>query len=102
MKLSMAADQRIVSSLQESFSVNQAILQNRELLETIAFVAAALTEALRRGRKIFFFGNGASAADGHRKRLLLRGSVRPPTGSAELARRRCRSHFDERHIAKCD
>lgn len=63
MKLSVAADQRIVSSLQESLSLKQAILENRELLETIAAVAAALTGALRRGRKIFFFGNGGSAAD---------------------------------------
>jgi D-sedoheptulose 7-phosphate isomerase len=63
MKPSMTVDQRVVNSIQESLSVKQAILQSRELIETVAAVGAALAGALRGGRKIFFFGNGGSAAD---------------------------------------
>jgi D-sedoheptulose 7-phosphate isomerase len=56
-------DQRIVSSLQESLSVKQAILESRDLIETVASVGEVLAGALRRGRKVIFFGNGGSAAD---------------------------------------
>jgi len=63
MKLSLMINPRVTDSLQESLSVKHAILGNRELLETISVVAGALAEALRHGRKAFFFGNGGSAAD---------------------------------------
>jgi D-sedoheptulose 7-phosphate isomerase len=63
MRQSATIDQRIVSSLRESLSVKQAILENRELIETIASVGEVLAGALRRGRKVIFFGNGGSAAD---------------------------------------
>jgi len=63
MRQSATIDQRIISSLRESLSVKQAILENRELIETVASVGEVLAGALRRGRKVIFFGNGGSAAD---------------------------------------
>ena len=62
-QLSATIDQRIVNGLQESLAVKRAILENRQLVEAIAVLGAALAGALRSGRKVFFFGNGGSAAD---------------------------------------
>lgn len=56
-------DQKIVSILHESLSLKQLMLQDRELIDIVASVAAELIRALRSGRKVFFFGNGGSAAD---------------------------------------
>lgn len=63
MKLPLMINPTVTDSLQESLSVKQAILENRVLLETITIVAGALSDALRRSRKVLFFGNGGSAAD---------------------------------------
>jgi D-sedoheptulose 7-phosphate isomerase len=60
---SAVIDQKIVSILKESLSLKQRILQDVELLDVIASVASELTGALRNGQKVFFFGNGGSAAD---------------------------------------
>jgi D-sedoheptulose 7-phosphate isomerase len=63
MKPLQRTDQRIVSSIQESFSLKEAMLNDRELIETIAAAGSELIRSLRSGRKVFFFGNGGSAAD---------------------------------------
>ncbi len=63
MTSSVTIDQRIISILQESLSLKQVILQDRQLIEMVASVGLELTRALRSGRKVFFFGNGGSAAD---------------------------------------
>jgi len=62
-KLSANVEQRIVTSLEESLQVKQALLGNRALIKTIAGVGQEMVRALSLGRKIFFFGNGGSASD---------------------------------------
>jgi D-sedoheptulose 7-phosphate isomerase len=49
--------------IEESISVKQLLLQDARLRETIAEAGLRLTHALRHGHKVFFFGNGGSAAD---------------------------------------
>ena len=53
----------IVGSLQASVALKQALLENEKLIQTIAEVAEAMSRALAEGHKLFFFGNGGSAAD---------------------------------------
>jgi D-sedoheptulose 7-phosphate isomerase len=56
--------QEIVSrNIQESLALKQAILADQALLDTVTKVGQELAGALQRGGKIFFFGNGGSAAD---------------------------------------
>jgi D-sedoheptulose 7-phosphate isomerase len=63
MKPSTPVRQVIVSSLQASVSLKQALLENQKLIQTIADVAEGMSRALADGHKLFFFGNGGSAAD---------------------------------------
>jgi D-sedoheptulose 7-phosphate isomerase len=63
MTSSAAMDQKIVNIVQESLSLKQLILRSRELIEVVAAVGLELARALGSGRKVFFFGNGGSAAD---------------------------------------
>jgi D-sedoheptulose 7-phosphate isomerase len=59
-----ASHQEIVSrNIQESLAVKQAILADQALLNTVTKVGQELARTLQRGGKIFFFGNGGSAAD---------------------------------------
>ena len=53
----------IVSSLQASLALKQALLEDQKLIQTIAEVAEAMSRALADGHKLLFFGNGGSAAD---------------------------------------
>jgi D-sedoheptulose 7-phosphate isomerase len=53
----------IVSSIQESIRVKQALLEDKRLLDQIADVVKEFVSALRSGHKILLFGNGGSAAD---------------------------------------
>lgn len=53
----------IVSSLQASVALKQALLEDQKLIQTIAEVAEAMSRALADGHKLLFFGNGGSAAD---------------------------------------
>ena len=50
-------------SLQESIAVKQAILGSSAILNDLVTAANRMAEALRRGGKILFFGNGGSASD---------------------------------------
>ena len=62
--MSSASSHEIVGrNMQESIAVNQAIVANRMLLDIVAKVGQELAGTLQRGGKIFFFGNGGSAAD---------------------------------------
>ena len=53
----------ITDIVRESLLVKEAILGDHQLLETVASVGEKMVLALRDGKKLFFFGNGGSAAD---------------------------------------
>jgi D-sedoheptulose 7-phosphate isomerase len=50
-------------SVWQSLEVKQAIAGSEQLLSQIVRVARAMAEVLRAGGRVFFFGNGGSAAD---------------------------------------
>jgi len=49
--------------IQSSIDVKQQLLSDTLLLDTVQAVTDCITEAFRRGRRIYFCGNGGSAAD---------------------------------------
>lgn len=49
--------------IQRSIDVKQALLADAGFQESTALVAMRIVESLRAGGKVFFFGNGGSAAD---------------------------------------
>lgn len=55
--------QKIKNSIQASIDVKQQVLKDEELLKTIETVVEAVTEAFRTDRRVYFCGNGGSAAD---------------------------------------
>lgn len=55
--------QKIKELIQASIAVKEQLLQDEALLQTTAAVAAKLVEALKNGNRIYFCGNGGSAAD---------------------------------------
>ena len=55
--------QQIQNILQESINTKQAVLENKQLLDTIEKVTTIITEAFSKGNKVLFCGNGGSAAD---------------------------------------
>jgi len=60
----------------ESANVSAALPADPDLVRTTAEVAFLLTVALRQGRRIFFFGNGGSAADAQHLAAELVGRYR--------------------------
>ena len=59
-----ASSHEIVSrNIQENLALKQAILADQALLNTVTRVGQELAGTLQRGGKVFFFGNGGSAAD---------------------------------------
>ncbi|HEY4901944.1 MAG TPA: D-sedoheptulose 7-phosphate isomerase [Candidatus Sulfotelmatobacter sp.] len=66
MKLSQTSDSMralIQERIQSSIATKQKLLADSVFEEQVALVAAKIVESLRRGGKVFFFGNGGSAAD---------------------------------------
>jgi len=61
--MSSGTDAIIVTSIQESIKVKQALLEDKHLLNQIADVVKEFVVALSHGHKILLFGNGGSAAD---------------------------------------
>ncbi len=59
----MKDNTRITQALQESIQVKQQILEQPELLKKIEESVDAIYNALTKGKKIWFCGNGGSAAD---------------------------------------
>jgi D-sedoheptulose 7-phosphate isomerase len=62
-----ATERRLVESIispsiRESILVKEMILGNREFLEQLCLAAVIVSHALREGHKLFFLGNGGSAA----------------------------------------
>ncbi|MBA2745765.1 MAG: D-sedoheptulose 7-phosphate isomerase [Flavisolibacter sp.] len=55
--------EKIRSIINASVKVKQDILQNTKLLETVTSVTETIVAALKKGNRIYFCGNGGSAAD---------------------------------------
>jgi D-sedoheptulose 7-phosphate isomerase len=55
--------EKIKNIIQASIDTKQQVLQDEELLSTIEKVVAVITEAFKKGNRIYFCGNGGSAAD---------------------------------------
>lgn len=55
--------EKIKNIIQASIDVKQQVLQNEELVNTIATVADTITNAFKNGKRVYFCGNGGSAAD---------------------------------------
>jgi D-sedoheptulose 7-phosphate isomerase len=54
---------KIQDIINASILVKQQILENEALINTTATIASVITEALKNGNRIYFCGNGGSAAD---------------------------------------
>ena len=54
---------KIKSIIQASIDVKEALLQDSAILETVNSIAKGMVEALQNGNRIYFCGNGGSAAD---------------------------------------
>lgn len=52
-----------IGRIRENAVLVESLLQSSEYLSTVIAVADAMTQCLRSGNKILFFGNGGSAAD---------------------------------------
>jgi D-sedoheptulose 7-phosphate isomerase len=63
LRVSTKSDEVILGALVKSLSLHQALLEDQKLIETLGTVAEEMIGALTRGHKLFFFGNGGSAAD---------------------------------------
>lgn len=59
----LCAMEKIKKIISESIQVKQRILSNETLLKTVEEVAAGMVAALKAGNRIYFCGNGGSAAD---------------------------------------
>lgn len=55
--------QQIKKIIQASIDVKQQVLQNEELVSTIDKVVELITSSFNNGKRIYFCGNGGSAAD---------------------------------------
>jgi len=55
--------QKIKNIIQASIDVKQQVLQNEELLSTVEKVVNAITSSLKNNGRVYFCGNGGSAAD---------------------------------------
>ena len=53
----------IATRIADHIALAAALLEDETYLEAVSNAAAAMTQALRTGSKILFFGNGGSAAD---------------------------------------
>lgn len=53
----------VVKSVEASIATKQKLLQDAELISTVAEVSRITVNALQQGKKILLFGNGGSAAD---------------------------------------
>ncbi|MBA2330774.1 MAG: D-sedoheptulose 7-phosphate isomerase [Flavisolibacter sp.] len=54
---------KIKEIIEASINVKQQVLNNSELLTTVSLVADKIVEAFKNGNRIYFCGNGGSAAD---------------------------------------
>ena len=54
---------KIKDIIQSSINVKQQVLQNEGLIATIEKVVQAIVKAFQNGKRVYFCGNGGSAAD---------------------------------------
>ncbi|HOU95383.1 MAG TPA: D-sedoheptulose 7-phosphate isomerase [Bacteroidales bacterium] len=79
--------EEIRRQIKESIAVKQSILDNEEIIKTIDKTAQICVNALKKGNKILFAGNGGSAADAQHltAELVCRfGFDRPPLAAIAL------------------
>ncbi|MBO4250190.1 MAG: D-sedoheptulose 7-phosphate isomerase [Paludibacteraceae bacterium] len=77
----------VIRSIQDSIAAKQQILQDSKLLERIHSVADVMINALRKGNRILWCGNGGSAADAQHLAAELSGRFyydRPPLNSEAM------------------
>ena len=77
----------VIRSIQDSIAAKQQILNTPELLAGIEQIAQVMTEALRKGNRILWCGNGGSAADAQHLAAELSGRFyydRPPLNSEAM------------------
>ncbi|HXR81739.1 MAG TPA: SIS domain-containing protein, partial [Saprospiraceae bacterium] len=55
--------ERIHKIISQSIEVKQSVLANKVLLEEIENIVEAILQAFKNGHRIYFCGNGGSAAD---------------------------------------
>src|SRR5688572_1215522 len=55
--------EKIKTIISESVAVKNQVLANEQLLKTIEKITADMVKALKKGNRIYFCGNGGSAAD---------------------------------------
>jgi D-sedoheptulose 7-phosphate isomerase len=108
-----ATSQKIIDLLQESLQLKQVILKDHGLIQTVAAVAAELRRSLRDGGKIFFFGNGGSAADAQHlaaelvgrfdreRRALPAIALTANTSTLTAIGNDYSGNFDQREITEC-
>jgi D-sedoheptulose 7-phosphate isomerase len=53
----------IIKGIENSIAVKQRLLQDKDFLAMLNLVGMTLVDALQQGHKLFFMGNGGSAAD---------------------------------------
>jgi D-sedoheptulose 7-phosphate isomerase len=63
MKQTRAVEQLVVRNIQGSLDVKTALLQDDAFRSLLVTVGLKMAEAIRNGHKVFFLGNGGSAAD---------------------------------------
>jgi D-sedoheptulose 7-phosphate isomerase len=63
MKTIIDFERRAITSIGASIAVKQRLLNNSELVSTVAIVSELILRAVEQGNKLLVFGNGGSAAD---------------------------------------
>jgi D-sedoheptulose 7-phosphate isomerase len=58
-----ATERLVTARIQENLALSQALLADKKLLGTVAEVGKRMARALAARQRVFFFGNGGSAAD---------------------------------------
>ena len=55
--------EKIKQIINAAIAVKQAVLEDKNLIETVSVIAESITKALRNGNRVYLCGNGGSAAD---------------------------------------
>ena len=63
MTVALDIEHLITERMEESMEVSNSLLQNAHFVPLVSDVGLAMTQSLRNGGTVFFFGNGGSAAD---------------------------------------
>lgn len=58
---------KIKNIIQASIDVKQQVLQNEALIAKLEKIVAVITDAFKNGKRVYFCGNGGSAADAQQK-----------------------------------